>query len=192
MFHRWLSSGCVLTWGKDTDPIQGASTLKTYLALRGSTSKHDHIECQVWTWIWDGVGGGGAHKCSVYSSPAWPWHVGPMWTRGCPSRCAGLCCPLSWGKEKQKPSVWEVLLLLWDCSCLVESKLRYDFLTITLYFDRRRTWNLNEPLVNSYPTKLKIEKSPLVFVSFVKIQFCITWLAWNRGYYPTAPTHFPL
>ena len=102
MFHRWLSSGCVLTWGKDTDPIQGASTLKTYLALRGSTSKHDHIECQVWTWIWDGVGVGGAHKCSVYSSPAWPWHVGPMWTRGCPSRCAGLCCPLSWGKKKKK------------------------------------------------------------------------------------------
>ena len=138
---------------------------------------------------WEGV----VHT-NVQSTAA--LHGPDMWDQcepgGCPSRCAGLCCPLSWGKEKQKPSVWEVLLLLWDCSCLVESKLRYDFLTITLYFDRRRTWNLNEPLVNSYPTKLKIEKSPLVFVSFVKIQFCITWLAWNRGYYPTAPPHFPL
>lgn len=113
-------------------------------------------------WIWDG-GGGMAHR-NFQSTEA--LHGPDMRDQckpgGCPQQVCQLMLPSLLGKKAPlclgSPLIALRLFLSGRISCL-------DFLTIKLYCDWRRTWNLNEPLVNSYPTKLKIEKSPLVFVS---------------------------
>lgn len=123
-FTSWFIDGCLLAVsshrGKTLIPSKGPPPSRpTYLSevpLPNIITLNVRFEHMNLGWR----GRRGAQKLSVYRGPAWPWHAGPTQTRRVSPADVPAYAALSPGK-KGPPSVWEVLLLLWDCFCLVES-----------------------------------------------------------------------